>query len=278
MQRNILGPEQQIINRNSVARRHNSPLMWHVCRLGNRRAIPYIVAVIITFGIVLYNWLPSIYADAHQANSTCSWHRVHRGETLISIARTTHTSVSKLAQANHITNTNYIYNGQELCIPQKSKAAHSGQTTCKHGMDTNGKVCWYAYGSLQYSTQAQVAAELRQAADYYGLPPNLLLAIAWQESGWNQHIIAHDGGIGAMQIMPYTAQVLNTEENTQLNPYQLHGNIRLGAIYLHTLWSNFHGDLNNVISAYNEGGWNVAHRGIFNWSYVNNVMALMQRF
>ncbi|MBA2677216.1 MAG: transglycosylase SLT domain-containing protein, partial [Ktedonobacteraceae bacterium] len=61
-------------------------------------------------------------------------------------------------------------------------------------------------------------------------------------------------------------------------PYKLSDNIELGAIYLRSLMNGFHGNLNEVISAYNEGGWSVVHRGIFNWKYVNNVRALMQRF
>ena len=119
---------------------------------------------------------------------------------------------------------------------------------------------------------------LRQAASSHGLPTNLLLAIAWQESGWNQHVIAWDGGIGVMQVMPYTAMGINAGTGIRRNPYHLWDNINLGATYLSWLWSSFHGNLVDVISAYNEGGWSVIHRGIFNWSYVNNVLYLMRRF
>jgi soluble lytic murein transglycosylase-like protein len=121
-----------------------------------------------------------------------------------------------------------------------------------------------------------VTALLRQAAARYNLPESLLLAIAWQESGWEQHVISRDGGIGVMQIMPYTAMSLNAATGIQRDPYKLNDNIYLGAHYLHTLWINFHGDQTKVISAYNEGGWAVVHRGIFNWRYVNNVRYLMR--
>ncbi|GER86119.1 hypothetical protein KDW_02810 [Dictyobacter vulcani] len=119
---------------------------------------------------------------------------------------------------------------------------------------------------------------LCNAAARYGLPQSLMLAIAWQESGWNQHVIAQDGGIGMMQIMPYTAQGLNRQVNGHYDPYKLQDNIELGAIYLRSLWHGFHGNKTQIISAYNEGGWNVQHRGIFNWRYVNSVHALMRRY
>ena len=119
---------------------------------------------------------------------------------------------------------------------------------------------------------------LRQAAYRYGLPANLLLAIAWQESNWTQHVIAWDGGIGVMQLMPYTAASINAGTGIRRNPYNLWDNINLGATYLNWLWHNFRGNLVDVISAYNEGGWAVIHRGIFNWNYVNSVLYLMRRF
>jgi soluble lytic murein transglycosylase-like protein len=49
------------------------------------------------------------------------------------------------------------------------------------------------------------------------------MAIAWQESGWYQHVIAWDGGIGVMQLMPYTAMGINAGTGIRRNPYHLGG-------------------------------------------------------
>ena len=81
-----------------------------------------------------------------------------------------------------------------------------------------------------------------------------------------------------MQLMPYTAMGLNESTGIRRDPYHLWDNINLGATYLHSLWIGFHGNLTKVISGYNEGGWAVIHRGIFNWHYVNNVLYLMRVF
>jgi len=78
--------------------------------------------------------------------------------------------------------------------------------------------------------------------------------------------------------MPYTAMGINAGTGKRRDPYLLWDNINLGATYLSWLWRDFHGYLVKVISAYNEGGWAVIHRGIFNWHYVRNVLYLMRRF
>ena len=183
-----------------------------------------------------------------------------------------------LARVNYIANINMIFARQYLCIPYRVNRSCNGCQGSTDGLLPSGVVRWYAYGALERSTPGQVEALLRQAAEYYQLPTSLLLAITWQESGWEQHVISRDGGIGAMQIMPYTAMAINKATGIRRDPYKLRDNIYLGASYLHMLWINFHGNRMQVISAYNEGGWAVVHQGIFNWRYVNNVSYLMGVF
>ncbi len=208
------------------------------------------------------------------AGQDCTRYHVVAGDTLSYIAKRYSTTVHKLGQLNAIANLDLIFVGQQLCLPPDS----SGDSKGASGVGANGTVRWYAYDALQRASQQQVVSQLRAAARQYNLPTNLLLAIAWQESNWRQNVISHDGGIGVMQIMPATAQGLNVETRAYHDPYKLHDNIELGAIYLHTLWKSFGGNLTQIISAYNEGGWSVVHRGIFNWSYVNSVRSLMTRF
>ena len=91
-------------------------------------------------------------------------------------------------------------------------------------------------------------------------------------------MIAWDGGIGVMQVMPYTAMRINTGTGIRRDPYHLWDNINLGATLLSWLWRNFHGNLVQTISAYNEGSWAVVRRGVYNWHYVSNVLSLMRVF
>jgi len=240
------------------------------------QAMLLVVIALLSLG----SWIViSAEASAYGANSgpgkVCGWYTVLPGDTLGGISGYYHTSIRGLAQANHISNINRISVGQHLCIPTTGSGHAGGPAS---GLLPNGAVRSFAYNALEWSSHQQAASLLRQAAARHGLPANLLMAIAWQESGWNQHVIAHDGGIGIMQIMPTTAQGLNKQVRGHYDPYKLRDNIELGAIYLHSLWQGFHGNQTKVISAYNQGGWSVIHRGIFNWSYVHNVQALMKRY
>jgi hypothetical protein len=236
-------------------------------------------ALLLFSSAVLSNNRPAVHAANPGAGNACSWYRVHLGDTLTGVAWRYRTNIWTLARVNNIRNVNLIFVGQEICIPyRRGSGSGSGNGSGTGGLQPNGVVPWYDYGALDWSSRGEVSSLLHQAARRYGLPANLLMAIAWQESGWNQHVIAWDGGIGVMQLMPYTAMGINTSTGIRRNPYHLGDNINLGATYLYWLWHNFHGNLAKVISAYNEGGWAVIHRGIFNWHYVNSVLSLMRRF
>ncbi|GAA1806023.1 hypothetical protein GCM10009682_29820 [Luedemannella flava] len=140
------------------------------------------------------------------------------------------------------------------------------------------------------------------------VPANLMKAIAWQESGWQSTIVACDGGIGTMQVMPGTAEWLNGRFGPDYNVNTLAGNVALGAEYLQ--WEIvyfgifYFGDFDLdaaapvgpdgaeltlrdvVVAGYNVGAGAVENRGdpddpdddylqIPNQRYVDNVTALM---
>jgi soluble lytic murein transglycosylase-like protein len=135
------------------------------------------------------------------------------------------------------------------------------------------------------------------------VPVDLVKAVAWQESGWQSNIVACDGGIGLMQVMPGTAKQINDRfgESYGINDYR--DNAKLGANYLAWL-VKYLGDLsglgyridsgdcvdhtdpcllNAVISAYNMGPGTVLVEKpdgtydlkVSNIRYVDNVRTLM---
>ncbi|WP_446215950.1 transglycosylase SLT domain-containing protein [Micromonospora sp. IBHARD004] len=168
--------------------------------------------------------------------------------------------------------------------------------------------CQPTYQGTQ-ATRSQVKAALGDAAarTYWptsapdiAIPLNLLKATAWQESGWQSNIVACDGGIGLMQIMPATADWMNQRFGQSYDIGDYRDNAYLGANYLAWL-TKYIGDmyfesdyrlnaslctdelnsclLNAIISAYNYGHNAVAREGepltIPNPQYVRNVRALM---
>ncbi len=217
-----------------------------------RSSISRHVVLLVFTALLLYssfaiaNNRPAVLAASLGTGNACSWYRVRWHDTLTSIAMSHGSTIWTLARVNNIRNINRIFVGQQICIPHR--AGSSAVTTGNGGgLQANGVVLWYDYSALQWSTRPQVAALLRQAAAHYGLPAKLLLAIAWQESGWYQHVIARDGGIGVMQLMPYTAMGINAGTGIRRNPYHLVDNIYLGATYLSWLWHNFGGNLVKTI-------------------------------
>lgn len=58
-------------------------------------------------------------------------------------------------------------------------------------------------------SDAQIAGALDTAAAKYGLPKNLVRAVAWQESKWHEDVTSCDGGVGLMQIQYYYADYFN---------------------------------------------------------------------
>ena len=116
--------------------------------------------------------------------------------------------------------------------------------------------CPYTAGNNP--SQSQIASALASAAATYGLPVNLLKAVAWQESKWHEDVYSCDGGIGLMQIQYYVYNWLNQESTpscpniyaTNYDPYTLQGNANLGAKYLaylgcyYSYWGGYTWDAN----------------------------------
>lgn len=94
-----------------------------------------------------------------------------------------------------------------------------------------------------------------EAAALFGLPVNLLKAVAKAESGFNAGAVSGAGAIGVMQLMPQTARGLGVS-----NPFDARQNIMGGAQYLKKNLDQF-GDISLALAAYNAGPGNVQKYG-----------------
>lgn len=101
-------------------------------------------------------------------------------------------------------------------------------------------------------------------ANRYGVPPNIALAIAWQESRFNPTAVGAAGEVGMFQVMPATAAGTGCT-----NISQVQNNIDCGIRILRDEYNRF-GSWDKAIAAYNAGATNV-QAGFIPTGYVSGV-------
>lgn len=104
--------------------------------------------------------------------------------------------------------------------------------------------------SYNNPSKAQAGQMLDAAADKYGIPPEILKAVAWQESGWNPRAVG-DGGnsFGMMQIY----RVAHPDYNVPRGKADPAYNIDYGARFLKGLYNRY-GSWGEAVKHYNGSG------------------------
>jgi soluble lytic murein transglycosylase-like protein len=97
--------------------------------------------------------------------------------------------------------------------------------------------------------------EVRAVAARYGLAPELLDAVARQESGYRADVVSRAGAVGVMQLTPATARALGVDPRDPV------ANLNGGAAYLRALLDRFDGRIDLVLAAYNAGPGAVERHG-----------------
>ena len=171
------------------------------------------------------------------------------GDTLAGIAAHFRVSEKVLIDVNHLQNPNLITVGQKLIIP-----------TPYH--------------------PAQTRRLIVATANHYHLDPAFALAIADQESGFNENALSPTGAIGVMQIEPQTGRQIAQDLGRTIDLGIERDNVTVGAYWLAYLVRYYGGNERSAAAAYYEGQGNLAARGYVGdtSTYVADVMALRQRY
>jgi LysM repeat protein len=201
-----------------------------------------------------------------------STYLVKPGDTLLGVAQRFRANATRIAHFSHLPRSRMILIGQKLRIPHDVRVVSHGSTVTSHG----------AYQvSGPSPSQATVAAVLRATARRWGVDPKLVLAIGWQESGFNMRWVSATGAVGAMQVEPYTADFVS--KYVVRRPLDLHkigDNATAGVALLAVLLRETHGKAWKAVAGYYQGLASVESRGMYadTKRYVANVLALRQRF
>jgi LysM repeat protein len=174
-------------------------------------------------------------------------HRVRPGESFHSIAGLYRVSPLLLARANDLQISAVIVPGQRLVLPSTAHPTGAGGTIRAPAVAV---------------PRDAVRASLDRWSAAYGVDPRLSRAVAWMESGYQQHVVSHAGAIGVMQLLPETWQWLDALIGVR-TPRTYDGNVRAGVRYLRWLLDEFDGDVRLALAGYYQGARAVRERGLF---------------
>jgi peptidoglycan hydrolase-like protein with peptidoglycan-binding domain len=129
------------------------------------------------------------------------------------------------------------------------------------------------------ASRDSVEASLARWAAHYGVSLDLVRALAWQESGFQNHVRSRAGAVGVMQVIPATRAFVEDVLIGYAVPRTMDGNVRIGVAYLHHLLHRFGLDVRLALGAYYSGPAAVLKRGLTppTRHFVGNVLALRGR-
>jgi soluble lytic murein transglycosylase-like protein len=210
--------------------------------------------------------------SAPAAPAATRTHTVRSGEHLTGIARHYGVTIAQVVAANGIADASRIYAGQRLTIPDAAAAPSTAPASGRAMPATMAELV---------ARRGAVRAVIVEEAHRFGVPPAFALAVAWQESGWQQGVVSSAGAIGVMQLLPTTAQwVGDAMLGTPVNPWDLRHNVRAGVRLLAHYMDRYGGDRGNVLAAYYQGQAAVDRHGIYAVSrpYIASIAVLEALF
>jgi N-acetylmuramoyl-L-alanine amidase len=189
---------------------------------------------------------------------------VAKGDNLSKIAKKFGTTVDAIVQANAIKKRNQIRIGAVLKLPPPPALARMPE-------------------KLRLSPERlALIPEFDKAAAKHKVPADLLKAVAWMESGWQNDKVSPVGAYGIGQLMPDTVAFVNQNllKGAKLDPKKPIDNISMSARFLNYLLAANNGDVRAALASYYQGLASFRREGPKPVSvvYVDTILALRQKF
>jgi hypothetical protein len=152
------------------------------------------------------------------------------------------------------------------------KAAHRAHRRTRHHA-THHRSRWRGV----HASRATVRRVVARTARRHDVGPALALAVAWHESGWQQHRVSPSGALGVMQVMPATGRWLSSTVGRRLHLRRLRDNVTAGVLLLKMLRAQV--GPRGTMAGYYQGLGSVQRYGMYPSTrrYVATVSALRKR-
>ena len=211
---------------------------------------------------------------------------VRPGDTATGLAVRFHAWTRELRSLNHLGRHGTLYVGRRIRIPvvvAAARKAHTHTAVKRHTTKPRTRTPHRRPARVTHPwkladvSQAKVRRVVVRVAQQRGVDPHLALAVAWQESGWQQRRISSAGAIGVMQVLPGTARWMTQYVGRPLNPYGLYDNVTAGVTLIKVLRSQARP--RTAVASYFQGLGSVQDRGMYTSTkaYVKNVVSLRSR-
>lgn len=208
---------------------------------------------------------------------------VRPGDGLIVVARRLRTTPDVLVRMNGLREP-VLYLGQTLRYPARvattpSTPPGAGTVRVPGSVARSAAVHRQLLATRPLPSKAAVRQLIRGAALRHGVPVSLALALAYQESGFQQRVVSPVDAIGAMQVLPRTGRALGRLHGRTFDLLKASDNVEAGVMLLRDLLRAT-GSVEQALAGYYQGLGSIARVGLLPQTeqYVRNVVLLRSRF
>jgi LysM repeat protein len=207
------------------------------------------------------------------AGGSATSYQVKPGDNLSRIASQHGTTINAILSVNHLRSPNLIVIGQRLVLPD------GGESSVWSSSGPQGPL---PSRLLSSPSRLALRPSFRHWAATYGVPADLLQAMTWYESGWQNTVVSKTKAVGIGQLMPDTVTFVNQVllGGAHLDARRPDDNIRMSARFLRYLLDRTGGRADQALAGYYQGLSSVRARGQYDDTkqYVAGVLSFRPSF
>jgi LysM repeat protein len=215
--------------------------------------------------------------------TTLRSYRVRPGDGLIVVARRLRTTPAVLQRTNRL-HRDYLVLGEQLRYPVTVRVTvaaprSSGTVRIPGSVSHSARVHRAQLQARHLPSKAQVRRMIAASARRHGVPVSLALALAYQESGFQQRVVSPVDAIGAMQVLPSTGRSLGRLHGRTFDLLKASDNVEAGVLLLRDLLEAT-GSVDKALAGYYQGLGSVSRVGMLPQTkqYIRNIQLLRHRF